>query len=373
MIGLHGSYFDDNFGDLLLIQLFEKWIKEKTDLPIIYPLVPKREISRFRSHFPNASVGLDSNKEWKATVYTGGGHFGQPILGMNGWNKRFLKRHVVPAELSMYRKVPYAIFAVGAGPISNFLIRRETKRIFQNSEVLSVRDKESHEFINSELNLRKTFFVAPDAALTVNSADIPAQAIDKIKTLLPHFLDHLLLGVHHPRDFLGGSSEAKAMRAGLLYCLNQNIDVVPVVFADKGDIESANQCTELTKFIEEEIQRKCFVIPFQGVWETIALISMMSAVITSKLHVGILAYGLGVYCESFAIHPKTPRFYSQISRPRQCDMLHGIQKERVIEKLQNTINFSSQKYSIIDDNWHEIKRNSLMHRYLLYSFLETVL
>ena len=376
MIGLHGAYYNNNFGDLLLLKIFETWIRENGYSDVVYPRVSEMEQDRFKKHFPNAFFGLSQRKYWKGLICAGGGYFGEPKshrgkrFGGN-WNKRFLKVHALPAELCIWSNIPYAILGVEVGPLSNVFVRQEVKRIFSHATVLSVRNIESKQFIQKTLGICPNVVMAPDAALTITTTDIPAQALNSVDRLLEQHRGMILLGIHYPSAFLANTLQAESMRIGLLSSLAAESDVVPVVFSDSGNSDFSPQCDQLVKLIQSSTGKECLSLPFLGIWETVALISKLSAILTTKLHVGMVAYALGIYCESFANHPKVPRFYDQIGRSSQCTMIDSLDQDKVMEKIERAVQFSRSKVSLIDQNWQNIKGEALLHRKLLSSFLSS--
>lgn len=378
LIGIHGAYYDNNFGDLLLIKIYENWVKKLTSSQVLYPMVPKSQLAKFKYHFPNARIGLNSPRHWKALIYAGGGHFGEPNLSASSaygttWNKRFFKRHVLPAEVSIWTGIPYAVIGVGAGPLSNFFVRHEVKRILQNAKTLCVRDTVSKQFVKETLNIKSDVKVVPDAALSIDFSDIPEKSFESINNFLEPLKGMPLLGVHHPRDFLSQTPQSESMRESLLECLKSSPEVVPVIFADNGDSEYSQTCENLANFIQDSIGRKCLCLPFKGVWETVALISKLSAVLTTKLHIGIVAYALGVYCESFAIHAKVKRFFGQIDRSSQCLMLSEADKDISMKKINRAIEAIYAQSSIKDEKWREIKQSAQINEELVVSFLKKAL
>ena len=62
MIAIHGAYYSNNFGDLLLIKLFESWIRSRVDCEIACPMVPERQRERFGCEFPGVSFVQSSGR-----------------------------------------------------------------------------------------------------------------------------------------------------------------------------------------------------------------------------------------------------------------------------------------------------------------------
>ena len=237
MISLHGAYYNNNFGDLLLIKIFENWIKAKVNQTIVYPLVPQADRDSFRTHFPKATIGLEQSQRWQALIYAGGGYFGEPESNRNKtfggkWNKRFFRLHVLPAEICLWQKIPYAILGVEAGPLSNIFVRQEVRRIVKNARVLSVRNIESKQFLQEELGIRSQINVAPDAALALNETDIPTAALEVVTQRLAPYKGMILLVIHQLSLYLRKNPQAELLRKSLLASLTLASDVIPILFPD---------------------------------------------------------------------------------------------------------------------------------------------
>ncbi|PIG94075.1 polysaccharide pyruvyl transferase family protein [Gloeocapsopsis sp. IPPAS B-1203] len=380
MIAIHGSYYNNNFGDLLLIKLVENWVKSKVNSTIVYPMVDKQEQKEFKEHFPNSFIGIKQRETWQALVCTGGGYLGEPNWShgkkLGGkWNKQFFRRHVLPAEICIWSNTPYAIVGVEAGPLSNIFVRHEVKRILSHASVLSVRNIESKKFIQDTLGIDSEVIVAPDAALTISKEDIPTTALNYVDSLLAPYQGMISLGIHYPSRFLCDTPQAELLRQGLFSTLASTPDVLPVVFSDCGSNNVPSDTEKLAKIIHNSTGKECLSLPFKGIWETAALISKLSAILTTKLHVGIVAYALGVHCESFATHQKTPRFYKQIGRASQCIMLDDISdKNIVIEKIERALQAARNQVSPINcQEYEQVKQNSLIHKQLVLNFLNSTI
>lgn len=379
MFAIHGAYYDNNFGDLLLMRIFDNWVRSAMPLPIVYPLVPKSEYRRFGGLFPNSQFGVKTWGQWNGLLYAGGGHFGEPqrqsqrgYRGYRSWEIRFFLRHVLPAELCIQRHVPYLIAGVGVGPLTNPLVRREVKRIFHNATSISVRNEESQRFVQESLGIHDVRLV-PDAALTLSRDDIPPKVAASVDKLLEPYSDRPLLGIHHPRYILADTPQAEALRKQLVKTLTTVPDLVPVVFADDGGGQFSEPCDQLARLIQSATGRSCLIVPFKGVWHTVALISRLSAVVTTKLHVAIVAYALGVYAESCAVHPKVKRFFEQIGRSPQCTMIHDLTEAIAEEKMQRVVEVAHSPVIIQDETWKTIKQKAAFNQEIVSTFVTTQL
>ncbi len=377
MFAIHGAYYDNNFGDLLLMKIFETWLRASAPSPVVYPLVPEGEQSRFGRFFPEAQFGTQNPQQWQGLIYAGGGHFGEPNIssrkgyqGYRSWSLRFFLRHVWPAELCMRHQVPYLIAGVGVGPLSNLLVRKEVQRIFANATAVSVRDQASETFVREQLGI-DTVAMVPDAALTLTREDIPEKAIASVEQRLSPYGDRPLLGIHHPRYILADTPQAEALRNSLLETLAANPQVVPVVLADDGGSKSSEPCDRLAGLIQSRTKGPCLTVPFQGTWQTVALISRLSAVMTTKLHVAIVAYAMGVYAESYAVHAKVARFYEQIERSQQCTLLENLTPELAAQKTDQAVQAACSPPDIKDEAWHNIRAQALQNRIIVTSFAQT--
>ncbi|MCA1992759.1 MAG: polysaccharide pyruvyl transferase family protein, partial [Coleofasciculus sp. S288] len=224
-----------------------------------------------------------------------------------------------------------------------------------------------------QLGIQQNVKLIPDAALTITRADIPAKAFESVDRILGSHAQMPLLGIHHPRYILADTPQAEAMRTALVSSLAGAPELVPVIFADDGGSKYSEPCERLAQLIQEATDKPCLIVPFKGVWETVALISKLSAVITTKLHVGIIAYALGVYSESFAIHSKVARFYQQIGRSSQCTLFRELDKTICLEKIERAIQMAQSQSSIIDINWQKIKHEASLNQEVVASFLDWVM
>lgn len=338
-IALHGGYFDDNFGDLLLLALFARWIEGvpgdaapgagAAPARAAFPLVPRGQRERFARHLPGARTGRRHLLLADGLVYAGGGHFGEPGAGGahaygTAWAERFLARHVPPARAFGLRRRPWLVAGVGAGPLSDPRVREAARRILAGATEVSVRDEPSRRFLVEDLDVGREVLVHPDPALALAWGDVPAAATGAARARLDGLAPGPRLGIHHPRDWLLDAPGARAARQALHEALARERDVAAFVFSDNADRESAPR---LAAGIEAASGRTCAHAPFEDAWTTAATVGLLDAVLTTKLHVGIVAWALGVEVRAFAIHPKVPRFHAQVGREDRCTMLDAVTPE----------------------------------------------
>jgi polysaccharide pyruvyl transferase WcaK-like protein len=89
-------------------------------------------------------------------------------------------------------------------------------------------------------------------------------------------------------------------------------------------------------------------MPKYDVWYLSAILSMVEAIITTKLHVGIVGAALGKTVLSFSGDQKIKRFYKQIGAPERCVELDDLNYKKASYQLDaylraNPINIDSQR------------------------------
>src|SRR5690606_25408937 len=82
-------------------------------------------------------------------------------------------------------------------------------------------------------------------------------------------------------------------------------------------------------------ERKIEIIDYKDVGTNVDNIASFSSVITSKLHVGIVATQLGVPVYSIPHHQKTIRYYKQIDYLDNCNPFYDFDEEKHKNILEN--------------------------------------
>jgi polysaccharide pyruvyl transferase WcaK-like protein len=374
IVALHCNYYDNNFGDLLLLKIFEGWVRSAGPCTIVYPLVPDAEKERYQRQFPDTIVG--EGPRWDALIYCGGGLFadagadGRILLGH--FARRFFHEVVPPGERAFREGIPYAILGPGAGPLTNLFVRRRAARLFRRARLVSIRDEESLDFVRNRLGVPGEIACAPDPAVTTSPEMVPPAAWAKVDRILAPYAGKVLLGVHHPRDFLYDRPSSLAARAALIEVLRGAPDVVPVFFSDIGSDSESPHAERLGALVREATGRAPLTLPFLGIWETVALIGRLSAVLTTKLHVGIVSYAMTTYCEAFPLHPKTLQFYRVTKRPDQAILFSQLDAAEARRRIERAIQRAREGRKLGDETWHDVRRRAGMHGELVRRFLGSV-
>jgi len=336
-IALHGSYYARNFGDTLIIKIMADWIKEacfecEIVLPNIYDDVEAKEIGA-------RAINDDEWETVDAVVFSGGGYFGEPNVGLIKryyWYLRNWQRH-----LSWYNKIKnknIVIFGLVYGPLKNKLFRVKVNELLENAKFVFVRDGESYEYLKRYGYLKNNIYKSVDLAISIglNRRLSDDQGFIRSK-----------IALHLPID---NKCIAKPY-AELLSDL-YDIDDIEVI----RDIKSSKKQVPDYVYLNREIgERKIKVIDYPGVDKFLDLISQYKVIITSKLHVGIVATNMGIPVYSIPSHHKTIRYYRQIDYLYNCNPIYRFDKDKHRDVMNNILELKKAKIS--EKVYKEVKRN----------------
>ncbi|MFS0774813.1 polysaccharide pyruvyl transferase family protein [Neobacillus sp. 3P2-tot-E-2] len=364
-IALHGAYFPNNFGDVLILAIQAKWIKEITGKEIVLPFAT--EI--YRTSLDSSTLrGLESIKKSDKLVYGAGGYFGEPLTNKWKWGYSFLKKHTIPAEYAMLNKIKYAVIGTGVGPITNIFTRKEMVRICKNASVLAVRDEESKQYLVEYGVPKEKINVTVDVALSLSKNDIPEDSISKIENMFTK-VKGLIYGFHIgvDMDSLVYGDKARILFDESIKFINENTSVTPVLIVDNNN----NEQIKAIKYLKENINRECIIYIHENIWDTAALLEKLDVVLTNKLHVGIVSYALGTNCISIPYHPKTTRFYKQINCEELCMPLLDIEQNEIYDLLYRSI---EERWRVELNNRRgeilpKLKASALLNKKILQDFL----
>ncbi|MEX2380773.1 MAG: polysaccharide pyruvyl transferase family protein [Opitutales bacterium] len=361
-ICLHGNYHTDNFGDILLMALFSKWIREYAPSSILSLPFASEGIRRLTS--ANGGTGYRTLAAADGLIYGGGGYFGEPGGSRLRWGNRLLARHIPPGEILRARRRPYAILGVGAGPISNKLARMAVVRLCRGATTVAVRDDESRHYLIDYGVPAEQVLVTSDAAMALRVEDLSAPVRNEAKAELANFPFPFKVGVHvsFPSAY---NPASRRLIEELCAAVGKAPDAGCVLLVDQA---GANPQVDAVKEIREKLGGKSIVIPYQGPWFLSAVLSELDFVITTKLHVGIVATAFNRQVLSFPTHAKTPRFYRQVGWADRCLPLSELKAGEAFDRICSLMNRASVHDPIRDSVKKDAARNRLMVKEVVENF-----
>jgi len=370
-ISLHGAYRTDNYGDILILAIQAKWIKDISGKDVVLPFSNEN----FRKTINTPMIrGFEALKNSDKIVYGAGGYFGEPLTHRWKWGFQFFKTlHFIPAEYAILKKLKYAIIGVGAGPITNIFTKKEIIRICNYASVITVRDIESKEYLIEYGCLGDKIYVTADVALTLTKDNLPSSSLQTVNSLLKNnycaFKYGVNIGVDLDSPVYG--LQAKLMIDECVKFFNENHEILPVLIVDHNN----NNQKKAIEYVKEKIKTKYIIFRYGidgDIWDMSALLSELDTVVTNKLHVGIVSYALGTSCIAFPYHPKTLRFYKQIQQQDLCIPLLDLSKGQVYSILKNTLiedwrkNWVGKRHN----NYPVLFEKAKLNKVLLKNFLE---
>lgn len=328
IIALHGAYRGNNFGDVLLLSLFAGWIRETIPdasvlLPFASPVV-RGLVTAEGSSSPHSVFRAN------ALIYGGGGYFGEPTVNPKAWGYRLIKNHIPVGAATRIRRRPYGIIGVGAGPLSNVIARECVVWLCNGARIVAVRDEESREYLIEYGVDGRKIAVTADAALTIKQDSVPEAERERAREVLAPLKGRYLVGVHlsEPPEL---EDKTRLLKKEIVSFAGQNPDVGFVLISDsEGSRDQLSAASELAGYLSD----RAVIVKYEKPWQLVAVLSRLDMVVTTKLHVGIVASALEKVVLSFPKHMKTPRFYKQIGGSDRCVPLTVLQSGRFSELAQ---------------------------------------
>jgi polysaccharide pyruvyl transferase WcaK-like protein len=325
IIGLHGSYFVRNFGDTLLLNIIYNWIKEACpNSEVILPYITShKEAVEILNN-----TDTDSYKKYRVSqcnkfVFGGGGYFGEPNtnwLQRQRWSYRNYGRHIGWNKELYTNDIPFSLIGIGVGPLSNYFLRKKALQLFEKANFICVRDNESLAYLRNWESLNPNIYETADLALTVRRA--PSAPNEK-----------KVLGIHFP--ILADFPMDKI--PGILSFLKTITEkyTIKLVNDQEGQMDIEKK-SNITRFIKDNnIEYK--QIEYHDPSTLINELNSLDAIITTKLHVGILGYALKKPVLSIPNHAKNFRFYKQIDRSKFCIPSHEADYKRLLTAFDECI------------------------------------
>lgn len=330
-ISLHGAYYPNNFGDVLILAIQAKWIKEITGKEIILPFAT----DIYRKQLQTSEIkGSEGIKQSDFLVYGAGGFLGEPPMSRKKWYINFLRNHLKPALIAKQNHIPYAINGTELGPINNMVTRKAVRYILDNAESITLRNRESVEYAKSKMGIGYEIQESADVALSLTKDDLDSEVLQKTHKKYLNF-DGPKFAVHaganrHDKET---GNNVQIFLDEVIEFYNSNKQVKPIIIIDnENEIQK-----DATKYLEKNLIIDPVIYIHEEIWETVALLAQLDAVVTNKLHIGIVSYAMGNVPISFPYHTKTQRFYKQIGLEHLCTPIPSIEHGLVYSQLENVL------------------------------------
>lgn len=300
---IHSGSAINNFGDTLLAKTFADWVQEVGHQPVSDIISPDLQDE-------TGLTKLAENDPFDMLVFCGGGYFGEPARNLKGrlfWGNRLIHRHIKLGEKALRNGVPIIVAGVGAGPITHPIAKLRLARIIRNAGAVTVRDEPSRDFLTS-LAPSKDIAVAADAAL-LNDSVVAHSKLPRPKNTKPRVLFNVV------RQAVS-EDRYQWLLNGLQNVVDSGQVSAELIFDQSGAERSRKDVTELLDRLDTS--NIDTVHEYRGIEDLLDRISTADLIVTTKLHVAIVASRIGIPTLSFAGHPKTQRFFDQIDLGDRC-------------------------------------------------------
>jgi polysaccharide pyruvyl transferase WcaK-like protein len=336
LIGASSIKSIKNFGDLLLADIYESWIRQA---------VPDADVRRVEYRgLGKSRWSVRNMAQWAdCIVFNGGGYFSEkPFEGSNIVKKLMLKQAWGVRNYDLYGEMLHAarrfgkpILASGieVGPITSPLLRRVVRSLFTYSCFSSVRNNDSREYLGQLGCCTENIRVAPDSALSIQRRTSTEGLARTHSALGP-----LRIGLHLHK--LKEYNEAKIV-ADIIHAVVKASDctVCEVVYLH----DQTKQDVIPVRSIRAEHQlRQCLprlqTILFTSPANLISELHTCHLLLTTKLHCGIVARAIGTPVLAIPSHPKTSRFYDYIGERFRCTRFQELAYNGLPEGILHEVN-----------------------------------
>lgn len=307
----------NNFGDELLTDVYSSWIRD------CHPAIEVTHlaVNEYGRLTRRARQSIESAA---CLIFTGGGYFADGDHGSARQVRRHLRamrNRMVYGSVFAYarqRNVPCAVFGLEVGPLANPLYRSCVKQILLSARAVVVRNEESR--ANAERICGG--LVAPqvhlDAALSITRRSLSGEKDQESAAAgLQSQEAKVGLHVHSVDDDLDRSSSLEFITHIVSTLLRDRPIQLYYIHDQRKNGQHPSRSIRAEQLIVERFPGTR-VLPYRGTAQMINEISAMDLLVTTKLHVGIVARGLDVPVIALGAHPKIRRFYEAIDEGDAC-------------------------------------------------------
>lgn len=297
---LHANTRVRNFGDCILVHRTEELADDKytSYLWVIPPIEPRDAATSSKLSWAQKLKQFVTAKKF---VFSGGGYFTAPASPSLKWQARNIVLYALPLLVlrAFNRDVQVGIFGVGFGKLPRLYGCALSLAIPKNAEI-TVRDVESLCYAQ---NFSSNVVLGADLALT---CDYEQQRAEEPRKGTPRILCHVSKTNYADTEIFRPLTEF----------LNSLSDVDLVFVTDTKGNNDNEQDRILRKFRREFPDASFY--PYKNVGALRRTIDSCDAVITTKLHIAIIATVCEKKLLSIPCHPKIARFFRDIGLENQA-------------------------------------------------------
>lgn len=306
-----GATYGDNFGDMIFAKMITDALYKENSIKFY-------KLSEYTKNFIGEEKISDfPDKEADALIYMPGGFFGDrhdtSLLVTLYWFFRYF-----PIGLRFaFREKPILILGVGAGPCKYGIMRRIIKYICSKAKRIVVREDDSREFLKT---LGIDSEVTSDLAQLITKYDFKPVDID--------FGEKKRLLVHVNQN----QSVASVIVPAVKRFYEKHKDEFSIVVASDQVCENDYSIFEqVCEFAEKDAVFYKYGDPM----ELCYIIDQCDAVVTYKLHMGIVACAVCKSVIALPVHyKKVERYYKHIGCPERSLPFHLADVDSVYEMIE---------------------------------------
>lgn len=304
MVVLHGNGRVLNYGDNLLMMIFQMWAEKELGPDSVRWLFINTEVAKMTGL---QGCGLQELVKSDAVIYCGGGYFTQPPKGLLKWTIRNSIYYTLPVLFSNYvRRKRLAIFGVGIGDCNAFY-SCQVRKIVDLCDKVVVRDVESLQVVQHWIGNSQKVEQLTDAALAIKGV-FPTEPIREGIT------DQQRIIIHISKERFSDVDIVAAVENVIRYLDSKKYQIV--LITDTKAPTPNEQDRIVAKL--SETSNELHIHKYESVSQLTNIIMDSDIVITTKLHVGIVGSIYGKCVISIPCHSKIPRFYDHIGWAEAC-------------------------------------------------------
>lgn len=351
IVVVHGATNTSNFGDVLFASIFMQRLERNNHVTPYFLEMPRFGVGDFVRKELNYTRHITKKEEREADVlvYMSGGYFGDNKKSLIGEFRRWM-RYVAYGQYMSKRKKDILICGVGGGPLYSIWLRKKVVQVMNASRYISMRDEQSKQYF-LEAGVNTPIESTADTALSIHKEDLPL--LDEGKELDILFGVKKRLVIHLVMDKEADQMFVLKIVPAVKRFLKERKDFGIIFVTD-----SVCDYTNLESYNALKFEPLTYSYKYKLAWQLCALLNSADAVITMKLHVGIVSATLGKSVVSFPMHQhKTKRFYTQIGESGRCTQLSNIDEQKAYEMMNTYID---KKISVPDNLRKEAEKNLLI-------------